>query len=139
MMYANKEQTLVRASRPGHPKNDTITESDVDDWISEAKKMNVKTIICLLHEDEHLRYYRHLPEGGLIERYIAEGFDVVHIPVIDHKAPAMSREELDKALSAYDAAEKPVIVHCSAGHSRTGETIDHILANTSAKQDLSGA
>ena len=127
MMYANEERTLAGASRPGYPKKETIAEADVDAWISEAKELGVKTIICLLRDDEHLRYYRHLPEGGLIERYEAEGFNVVHIPVIDHKFPAMSQDELERTLSAYLAAEKPVLVHCSAGCSRTGAAIEHIL------------
>jgi hypothetical protein len=85
----------------------------VDRWIEAARGPAIRSIICLL-ADEHLKRYDSIP-GGLLGRYIAAGFEVAHIPVLDHRVPTMSDDELKAAWAAFRRLPGPALVHCSAG------------------------
>ena len=117
---------LYAAARPGydHGRNRQVSADVVEDWISEAQTIGVKTIVCLL-DIQHLRLYESMP-GGLLNAYRAKGFEVGHIPVVDHQWPSLSENELQRVASLFEQLPKPVLIHCSAGMDRTGTAVKHI-------------
>ncbi len=118
MEWVNKGE-LARSSRPGYGGVD-VEKDVVDAWVAEAKSMGIRTIICLL-SDELSYYDRALHEsGGLLPYYREQGFCVLHVPVTDYKTPPLDADELAEVRRQYEAADKPVLVHCSAGIDRTG-------------------
>jgi hypothetical protein len=76
---------LARGRRPGYFLGRSVSKAEVDAWIGNVKALGVKSIICLLAEDQ-LPHYDKL-ETGLISYYRAAGFDVVHVPARDHQIP----------------------------------------------------
>ena len=117
---------LARSSRPGYPgeRGPSVSKTAVDVWLAEVRDLGVTSIICLLSSDQ-LPFYDQLP-GGLIDFYRAAGFTVEHIPAKDGQHPPLTTDHLQRVWSAYQALQKPVLVHCSAGMDRTGLAIDHI-------------
>ena len=119
------EGVLAKSSRPGHPSKTGISQSIVDSWIAEAKDMGIKSIICFLSDDQ-LPFYSELP-NGLLSYYEEAGFEVAHIPQTDYTNPPLSDENIRRAISRFDELEKPVLIHCSAGISRTRMAVRKIL------------
>jgi protein tyrosine/serine phosphatase len=120
-------ELLAKSSRPGYPKKEGISKKVVDEWIESVRAMGVRSIICFL-SDHQLAFYSDLP-SGLIQYYRDAGFDVAPIPEEDYKIPPLSEEGVREAVAAFERLQKPVLVHCSAGRSRTGMAVDAILAN----------
>jgi protein-tyrosine phosphatase len=73
--------------------------------------------------DEQLAYYFELPDG-LPDYYEQKGFAVAHIPTVDHVE--LSEKQLQEVVAAYERLGKPVLVHCSAGCTRTGRATEFI-------------
>ena len=55
-----------------------------------------------------------------IARYRAAGFAVAHLGVRDGLTEPFTAAQLEEAWAAFRRLPKPVLVHCSAGHDRTG-------------------
>ena len=74
---------LARNSRPGYGGEESVPvgREVVDGWFADLRRDNIRSIICLLGEDQ-LHLYDELP-GGLVSYYAASGFDVRHVPGVD--------------------------------------------------------
>lgn len=101
-----------------------VARTDVDRWLEEVRSVGVKSIICLLAEDQLVLYSS--PPSGLVAYYQQAGFSVAHIPAHDHQSPPLTVRHLEQIWNAYQSLPKPVLAHCSAGIDRTGCAIKYI-------------
>ena len=121
---------LARACRPGR-RDARALDVAVQDWISRAQQMCIKSIICLLSDDEVEKFYRR--EGiELFECYAAAGFTVCRVPVPDHAEPPLSEDDIRRVCVALRELPEPWLVHCSAGIDRTGCVIDFLVLKEAA-------
>jgi protein tyrosine phosphatase (PTP) superfamily phosphohydrolase (DUF442 family) len=119
---------LARSGRPGYFWEDDVpvSKSAVDEWLSEVRSFGIRSIICLLGHDQ-LSLYADSPHG-LLKQYEEAGFQVAHVPAEDHVRPPLSQAQLAEVWSAYERLPKPVLVHCSAGISRSGAAVEHVMS-----------
>ena len=123
------EGELAVSARPGYVPGEeqAVPPAAVDTWIARVLEAGVRSVICLLGDDQLPLYDGALPEG-LIARYRASGLAVAHHGVRDGLTEPFTETQLDGAWESFQALPKPVLVHCSAGHDRTGRVVRHILA-----------
>ncbi len=116
--------TLARSERPGYPSRyveKDIVLLSIEYW----KSLGIRSVICLMTGDE-LLYYPDT-EGDLIDLYHANGLIACVIPVENHKEHPLNESEMLAVWKAYQAVEKPVLIHCSAGKDRTGAAVRLIM------------
>jgi protein tyrosine phosphatase (PTP) superfamily phosphohydrolase (DUF442 family) len=125
------EGQLARSGRPGYTSGGTqVASAEVDRWVAEARSQGIRSIICLLGEDQ-LCLYASLPTD-LVSYYRGAGLNVEHIPARDYQSPPLTDADLARVWCAYTTLAKPVLVHCSAGRDRTGAAIKHIRRQLSS-------
>lgn len=117
---------FARACRPGRWTEGELSVV-VHAWIARAQHMGIRSILCLLTDDELERYYTR--EGvDLLRCYAEAGFQVGRVPVPDHEEPPVTQDELRQVHEALRTLPPPWLVHCSAGVDRTGGVIASLLA-----------
>ena len=131
-----REGELARSPRPGYAPGmeGTVTREAVERWAAHVRGLGVASIICLLDRDQLPLYDRTLP-GGLLRFYQEAGFAVAHIPTPDGLMRPFTAAQLERAWESFLRLPKPVLVHCSAGHDRTGRVVTHILNRLSSDED----
>jgi hypothetical protein len=137
MQYWVIEGLLARSARPGYTPGEerTVPREDVLEWTEAAKAFGVRSIICILDADQLPLYHFALPDG-LIEHYRGSGFDVVHITARDGREVPLNEDQKEQIWAAFQTLPKPVLVHCSAGHDRTGIAVQHILAQLEERDPI---
>lgn len=128
------EGELAVSARPGYlpGEEQAVPVATVDAWIARVREAGVRSVICLLGDDQLPLYEGALPEG-LIARYRAAGLAVAHHGVRDGLTEPFTPAQLDGAWASFQTLPKPVLVHCSAGHDRTGRVVRHILQQLEAE------
>ena len=126
---------LARSGRPGYrgQGGGQVPQSDVEAWLADAKTLGIRSILCLLDENQ-LDFYRDL-QGGLLGAYRRAGMTVGHVPVEDHQTPPIPPDLLEEVERLFTALPPPLLVHCSAGIDRTGAATEHILKTRSSADD----
>ncbi|HPC84429.1 MAG TPA: tyrosine-protein phosphatase [Thermoanaerobaculaceae bacterium] len=119
---------LARSHRPGRTAEGDVQadRSAVEAWLAAARAEGIRSVICLLGQDQ-LALYGCL-EQGLLARYREEGFEVVHVDVEDAQWPPLQPSHVEQVWQAFQRLPKPVLVHCSAGLWRTGHAVEVILS-----------
>ena len=129
---------LARSARPGYPC-ERPTRDDVENWVKQVEEQGIRSIICLLDE-EQLAYYEllELHPDGLLGFYRELGFEVCNIPIKDRPGCTdhITGDMLRRAVDAFHKMEPPVLVHCSAGVDRTGAVVQSILNSLSEGRDV---
>ncbi len=129
------EGTLAASARPGYAPGAerAASRETVEAWIAEARAAGVRSIICLLGGDQLPLYTNALPEG-LLAHYRTAGFTVAHVATRDGLTEPFTEAQLAEGWSAFQRLPRPVLVHCSAGHDRTGRVARYIQGQLEAER-----
>jgi len=119
---------LAIATRPGYRPGDerAVERHEVEQWVERVRAQGIRSILCLLGDDQLPLYDKALPQG-LLAFYEEAGFTVAHLPAHDGLSEPFSPEEYERAWRLFLELPRPLLVHCSAGHDRTGRIVRYIL------------
>ncbi len=107
------------------------------EWVDQVREAGIRSILCLMH-DKELSYYSALELNApdLIGFYRARGLSTERVPWEDPAYSKTSRDATRKTLlrvredafRTFQAMEKPVLLHCSAGIDRSAPVAAYIEA-----------
>lgn len=123
---------LAKSARPGRElgRDCKVPCEVVDAWLDKLREMQVKSIICLLEEEQIMSCYPDIP-GGLLNYYCFQGFQIAHFSLLDpeeiERAEKLMEECLEKIFQAFQELQKPLLIHCSAGRYRSVIAVNYIL------------
>ena len=99
-------------------------------WVKQVKSLGIKSIVSLLEERQHEKYYirggLELHAEGLYGYYRSQGFEFCDIPMTDYRKP--SEPDMEKVLKAFDQMPRPILLHCSASIDRTSPVAAFIVS-----------
>ena len=102
----------------------------VVEWVERVKSQGIRSIVSLLEETQHERYYLRgglgLHPEGLFGYYRSQGFSFCNIPLTDYQTP--SESQMERILEAFDRMPKPVLLQCSAAIDRTSPVAAYIVS-----------
>ena len=102
----------------------------VVEWVERVKSQGIRSIVSLLEETQHERYYLRgglgLHPEGLFGYYRSQGFSFCNIPLTDYQTP--SESQMERILEAFDCMPKPVLLQCSAAIDRTSPVAAYIVS-----------
>ena len=104
-------------------------------WVKKVRSLGIRSIISLLEEIQHEKYYIRgglaLHAEGLYGYYRSEGFEFCDIPMTDYQKP--SESDMERILKAFDQMPPPVLLHCSASIDRTCPVAAFIVSKREIK------
>jgi len=115
---------LARSPRPGdnHLPSRII---DVQNWISEAKRMGIRSVICLLSDQELFECYS-FAKIDLFQCIRKADIEVIHRPISEYSS-SITRDVFNDIREQFIKLPKPCLVHCNAGIERTGQVVYHLV------------
>ncbi|MEK6793170.1 MAG: hypothetical protein AABZ39_00215 [Spirochaetota bacterium] len=123
------DNELAVFSRPGYGLNDA-TPDIVDEWLDVCKAEGIRSIICLLTEDDIAEHFTvDLPYAWMIRQYGERGFHVDWIPIVDGREVPITEDEGVRIRSAFDKLPKPVLIHSKSGMFRSAAAAEFITTS----------
>ena len=126
---------LARSCRPCY-NDDIVTEPLINKWLADVAGMKIKSILCLLSQEQLDEFYG-ANDIQLLNLYREQGFIVGHVPVADYQLPPLSSTDLTMIEMVLAKLPKPWLIHCSAGIDRTGAAVEFIQ-NQVLNKDMKG-
>ena len=126
---------LARSCRPCY-HDDTPTLEGVGQWMSKVSQFGIKSILCLLSEDELKEYYS---DNGLdlLALYRKNGFQVGHVAVPDYLEPPLRPRDFLQIRLTLSQLTAPHLIHCSAGIDRTGAAVHFVIKGNGIRRGQS--
>jgi protein tyrosine/serine phosphatase len=122
---SSRDETVFAACRPGHshpregllvtPRGKPTSQEAVVEWVEYMKKQGIKRVLCLLTRSE-LTFY----SESLLNSYRTLFDDTNCVETVADIYSKDSRKRILDALTAAENAGEKIVIHCSAGQSRTG-------------------
>lgn len=119
----SKKGILAYSPRPGYP-NKVVSLKMLNRTINKWKENGIKSIICLLSNEEINEYYKVI-NYNLIDFYKKHGFLVYHLSITDFQKPPVNKEELVQIEVGYSKLISPILIHCGAGEDRSGCVVEY--------------
>ena len=115
---------LARSSRPGRWDKRELPVA-LADWLARAHGLGIRSIVCLLTQQELLQHYA-VHGVDLLGSYRQAGFEVAFVPVPDFQWPTIEATDLFTLRTMVSSMPPPWLIHCSAGIDRTGCAVDYL-------------
>lgn len=104
--------------------------------MSQVSQFGIKSILCLLSEDELKEYYS---DNGLdlLALYRNNGFQVGHVAVPDYLEPPLRPGDFLQIRLTLSQLTAPHLIHCSAGIDRTGAAVHFVSKGNGIRRSQS--
>ena len=112
---------MARSCRPCY-NDDIPTILLVKKWLEEVAGMKIKSVLCLLSQEQLDEFYG---ANGiqLLDLYRKNGLIVGHVPVPDYQMPPLNSANLANIEKMLAKLPRPWRKHRNAGIDRTGGTV----------------
>jgi protein-tyrosine phosphatase len=115
LVYASSAPCTDGLERESGPRLACCLET----FCADLHRRSVSTIIVLLTREELQDYY----DGTLLDTYRNNGFEVIHFPIEDFRAPTLESFQSFMTRLENITRRQRVLVHCRGGIGRTGTII----------------